>query len=330
MIRHEAHVMNVTPEQARQIVADEGFKDQRKRSYEHVAFLREVMVRGEFDSGEPIRFAAYAGRRFLINGQHRMEAIASGGGTQQVVVVTSYCDTAQEAALLYSRIDRGRGRNVADALNAIGLVDGKMSTKNLMAMMSCAPTFAADLRHMGTTGHSYFSKSAEGRASIMEAWKPAAMKYFAAIEGAKFGSERELMKREVVLVGIATFGDLPAAEKAQEFWAGMAADDGLAATDPRKQCLEFMKKGRIKGYRFSQGWLAHGVTACWNAWMRDAALRQVKVMDHRAPLRIAGTRFAKRNEDGSLDLSKPQDAMASGAPSPYFVPQKDEYHNHSF
>lgn len=313
MIRNEARVMNIDPFEARRIVDEDGFNDQRKKSSNHIAFLREVTIKGEFDGGEPIRFAVYAGKSFLINGQHRMEAIASGGGTQSVVVVYSYCDTVQECALLYSRIDRGRGRSVSDALHALGMAgEGNLGHRQFLAVMSTAPLFYLELKSVAASGYKYYSKSAEGRANIMAPWMKAASEYFNAVTNAHFGNDREFVRREVVAIGIATFADKPASDKAYAFWHGMAMDDGLAATDPRKQCLEFLRKSRSKTGRssFGVGYIAHGVTACWNAWMRGGSLKHVKVMDQKQPLKIAGTRFANRQEDGSLDMAKAPDRSA--------------------
>lgn len=309
MIKHTATVEIITPEQAERIAQEEGFSNQRKKSANHIRFLKEVMLRGEFDGGEPIRFAAYAGARFLVNGQHRLEAIAESGKAQEMVVVTSHCDTAEEAALLYARIDRGRGRNVADALQALAVVDTSgLNMRQLIVVMSCAPMFATDLRGVTFAGNSYFAKSAEGRAEVMGKWLDPSRRYFEAVADVQFGNDREFIKREVVAVGIVTFTDLPASEKAFDFWNGMAKDDGLASTDPRKQCLEFLKKQRGgRGPRHSPGvgYVAHGVTVCWNAWMRGASLKTVKVVDSKSPLRISGTRYARRLEDGSLDTSRP-------------------------
>lgn len=316
MIRHSAAVQAITQEEARRIVDEEGFQDQRKKSSAHISFLREVMKRGQFDGGEPVRFAAFGGARFLINGQHRLEAIASGGGTQQVVVVTSECDTAEEAALLYSRIDRGRGRNISDALQAIGKLDEQLTKRQIMSIMSCAPAFSKDLiggRGM-MRGQTYASKSAEGRSEIMATWLPAGRTFYAAIGKPQFGNEKFFYLREVVMVALATFGDLPASRNAHDFWAGMASDDGLHANDPRKQCLEFLKKVRGKSIPKNGLYVAHGVTVCWNAWMRDDTLKLVKVLDDAAPLRIAGTRFSHRLEDGSLDISRAPAPAASRAP----------------
>lgn len=304
MIRHVTSVQTINDDAACRIVDQEGFQDQRKRSANHVAFLREVMQRGEFDGGEPIRFAVYGGARYLINGQHRLEAIATGGGTQTVVVVESYCDTPEEAAILYARIDRGRGRNIADALSALGRSDMGLTKRQMMTVMTCAPYFANNLRGgSNIQGSSYNSKSAEGRASTMTPWLPAARKYFAAIGEPQFGNVKFFYLRDVVMVAIATFADLPASEKAHDFWAGMASDDGLHKYDPRKQCLEMLKRKRTRS-ALVRPYFAHGATICWNAWMRGHDVKLVKVHDDTAPLKIAGTRFEHRRADGSLDLKR--------------------------
>lgn len=135
----------------------------------------------------------------------------------------------------------------------------------------------------------------------------AARQFYGAISKSNFGNSRLFYNRQIVVVGLATFKDPEAAERAAGFWQVMAEDSGLDALDPRKICLEFVRaqtgSGRGSATRRGQGrshvvgYLAHGVTMCWNAYYRgDAQLSRVQVRDPKGPLRILGTMYAKRDD----------------------------------
>jgi hypothetical protein len=292
MSKHNVSIEILTPDEAQFILANENFPGQRRISRDNVAYLKKCYHEGNFDTGESIRFASHAGRRYLINGQHRLEMLSKLDEPLELVVVCTECATLEEVAHLYARIDRGRGRSVTDALKGLGLyLDSPISQTHMIVLGACAPLFMSQLE--GTADH-FMRRSVESREPFITEYLPAATKYFNAIKGSL--NEKLFQRREVAAVGMATFHDNPANEQAYEFWAKCAADDGLSAADPRKAALEFMR--RTKPNSSGVGALAHGVTACWNAYYRNDQLRVVKVFDPTAPLRIMGTRWWKRKSDG--------------------------------
>ena len=295
---HVAEVKTITPAMAVQILSEDLFGRQRQRAASHVGFLLETMERGEFDTGSPLRFGRLDGKLYLIDGQHRLAALIQYKKTMEWVVITTECDTADHLAPLYARIDRGRGRSIADALRALGAYAGSdLTSTQVQIVMACAPIFATNLVHINGVGAHYNMKSAEGRAATMEPWKAAACAYFDAISGASVEIMKLLHRRSVAVVGIATFADAPANLVARDFWSGVAKDDGLSAIDPRKQALEFFRKTNPS--RSGPAYLAHGAAACWNAWFREDTLKLVKVYDAAAPLGIRGTRFKGKQESST-------------------------------
>lgn len=287
-MKHTAGIEIVTPEQARVYLANNNFGGQRALNRLHVAFLTEALRKNQFDAGAPIRFAQNDGRWWLVDGQHRLSMISEADTPVEMVVIRTICETAQDVADLYARIDRGRGRSITDALRALGVYSQSALSPTQMAILAATVPVLAGNLYGHVSGSSYASKSAEARAEIMDKWLDAAALFFAAIEGGPHG--RLFNRREVTAVGLVTFAD--AQHAALEFWRGAAMDDGLQAHDPRKQLLLFMM--RTKPSSSGIGVLAHGVAACWNAWHRGDQLKIVKVMDASAPVRLAGTRYAKR------------------------------------
>ncbi len=324
MIRHATKTRIVTPEQARDILAHNLFKDQRKVEGNHVSFLKTTMENGEFDGGSPIRFASFSNLApVLIDGQHRLHAISlmPSDYKLQVTVITSRCDTPEEVAQIYARIDRGRSRSLVDALQALGYFSESngLSRAQSAAVLACSPLFETHLRTISINGFSYASRSAEHRAEVMGPWMDASRQFYGAISKSNFGNSRLFYNRQVVVVGLATFKEPDAAERAEDFWQVMAEDSGLDALDPRKICLEFVRSqtggGRGSATRRGQGrshvvgYLAQGVTMCWNAYYRgQAEISRVQVRDPKGPLRILGTMYAKR-DDREIPIALTPDAQ---------------------
>lgn len=288
MSKHAVSIQILTPEEAKFILDNENFPGQRPVKRDNVMYLTGEYNEGHFDTGEAIRFATHAGRRYLINGQHRLQMLSKLDKPLEFVVVTTKCESLEGVAHLYARIDRGRGRSITDALKGLGLYkDSPLSQTNMQHLGACAPLFLCNLQGRADR---HTLRSAEAREPIITEYLPAAEKYFNAVKGSL--NEKLFSRREVATVGLATFHDSPANEQAYEFWAKCAADDGLSASDPRKAALEFMR--RTKPFGLGVGALAHGVAACWNAYYRGDQLRLVKVFDPAAPLRIMGTRWWRR------------------------------------
>jgi hypothetical protein len=289
-MEHKAVVTTIDPRTARSML-ELNFSLQRSVSAHHVQFLRDTMKAGEFDGGEPIRFGMSPNTPWvLLNGQHRLHAIASGETTVDMVVVYTKCQSAEDVARVYARIDRGRQRNMVDAMKALGLIarDNQMSQTDLKVFSQAAVLLRIGLQSKSISGNSYDSKSAEARHAEMEKWQKPAREYFAAIHGS---AEKTLFeRREVAAIGIVTFADAP--HNAQAFWHEAAKDDGLRANDPRKKMLEVLRRAPVS--RSGIGYLANAVASCWNAYIEGRDLSKVIVRDPRADITLLDTRYAKR------------------------------------
>lgn len=309
MIRHTVTIRVITPKAAGELLEHNLFEDQRKVRKAHVDFLQTAIEEGKFDAGSPIRLAKVGkDPHILIDAQHRLRAISEmpNGFEIAMPVVVSHCDNYEEVAETYSRIDRGMGRSLVDALRALGQFHESNGLTHTQAatVLACAPLFEVHLRAINITGSNYSSKSAEHRAEVMAPWMEASRQFYATVSRANFGNERLFWNRQIAVVGIASFAFPESAIRATEFWGKMAADDGLEALDPRKKCLEFIRNQTTGESKLRRGtgtsntinYLSHGVTMCWNAFYRgDMHLSRVLVRDPRGPLNILGTMYAKRD-----------------------------------
>lgn len=109
-----AAVELVTPEQAKQILADSR-ANFRKIDHHRVALYASDMASGNWDlNGESIKFSGSD----LIDGQHRLQAIVKAGVTVPMLVVRGVESSARS-------IDRGRPRTVAQWLAHVGIKNAR-------------------------------------------------------------------------------------------------------------------------------------------------------------------------------------------------------------
>ena len=289
-MEHKAVAMTIDPSTARSML-EMRFPLQRNVADGHVKFLLDTMKAGEFDGGEPIRFGMAPNTRWmLLNGQHRLHAVVSGDMTVDMVVVYTKCQSNEDLAKVYSRIDRGRKRSMADAMKALGLASQNeaMTQRDFRTFSQAAVLLRMGLESKAISGNKYENRSPEVRYAEMEKWQQPAEQYFSAIRGAAEKSMFE--RREVAAIGIVTFADDPG--MAQTFWHEVAKDDGLKATDPRKKALEVLRHAPVT--HTGMGYMGHAVAACWNAYIEGRDLTRVVVRDPRADIILLNTRYAKR------------------------------------
>jgi hypothetical protein len=133
------------------------------------------------------------------------------------------------------------------------------------------------------------------RNQVAALWYPYAERYFALTEQAPGNGKAALRRQSVAAVAMYTLRFQP--EKAAEFWQGLAMDDGLRRTDPRKSLLEKLRSG--DGAR-SIAFQMHAVAAAWNAFFTGRKLKEVHVRLDR-PFRIAGTPVTVERLDRELE-----------------------------
>ena len=288
---HTTAIVNMSPEDARRYLENNTFPGQRSLSQTHVRFLKETILAQEFDGGAPIRFAISPGRGWVIvDGQHRLAAIAAQITVVEVLLVYTECKSDEDLAKLYSRIDRGRHRNMVDAMRGLGLIakDNSMTQTDFKSFSAASVLLRTGLTSKHIAGNSYDAKSAEARHAEMCKWSQPAQEYFNAIRNS---TERGLFDRQqVAAIGIVTFAD--ATHMAQTFWREAAKDDGLRANDPRKKMLEVLRRTPVRASE--AGYLGNVVAACWNAYVEGRDLSKVIVRDPRADITLLETRYARR------------------------------------
>lgn len=284
--KHVAAPVRISPSDARALL-ECNFDGQRSIDKQSLARYREEIKAGRFDGGEPIRFCRYEGRLYLVNGQHRLLALSGMITGMEFVVVVTRAESIREVAEIYSTIDRGRGRSIAEVMRSLG-VHHRIGVSATKAALASAALLILESAREGKLiyGYDAQARSAQAREALLERHGDAVQGFFMAIEGASPAIMKRLSRRQVMAVGFATFETPASSDKALEFWSGVAQDDGLRKTDPRKMLLRFLEDNPARGTAPIFGRLGHGVAVCWNAWVDGRELQIVKVYDETSPVKL--------------------------------------------
>jgi hypothetical protein len=97
------------------------FDKQRTPRDHHVILLWEEMENGTFFPHSTIAFAELDGKRYLIDGQHRLMAVSAYGKPVKMLVMTKKATSMKQIQEWYASIDQGLRRTAYDAIKAQGL-----------------------------------------------------------------------------------------------------------------------------------------------------------------------------------------------------------------
>ncbi len=270
-------VIEVTPAQAKSWLENNLYPRQRPVRKEHVSFLAEQMSKNQFISGTQVYFTKLDSDLYLVDGQHRLNAIARSGITLSMVVTINHVNNKNDTAWLYTAFDRQLTRKISDAIKAVqpaGVDEWKAWEINTFAG-------ALSLACMGFTGHRKvgFPEILFG----LDDWAVYARQYFEAIIGADKDVARKLRRRTCVAVGMSTFRFAEDASLPHNFWVQVAEDDGLMADDARKQLhkrlitLDIPSPGSTIRISVNETYIIKLCTIAWNAYVEQRPMGKLPI-----------------------------------------------------
>jgi hypothetical protein len=273
--------MRITPELADRIEKECRYKYERPVKQWRVDFLAAEIERGGFEQGRQISFALFNGKLIRVNGQHRLRAVATTGSAQTFMVEVKQVANDHELAALYATYD-SESRTLLETAGPL-MKKGDLGKEQVATLLRSVQFIYTGFRkpdeRQAATMRSHVMRN-----SVAEIWYSYAERYFALTEQAPGKDGKAALRRQsVAAVALYTLRYQP--EKAAEFWQGLAMDDGLRRTDPRKSLLEKLRSG--DGAR-SITFQMHAVAAAWNAFFAGRKLKEVRVSLEK-PFRIAGT-----------------------------------------
>jgi hypothetical protein len=245
-----------------------------------VDFLVAEIERGGFEQGRQISFALFDGKLIRVNGQHRLRAVVETGKAQTFMIEVKPVASEAELARLYATYDN-ESRTLSETAGPLAK-RGDLGQEQLATLLRSVRFLYTGFRRADDPQAAKM-RSHVVRNQIADDWYPYAERYFALTEQAPGNGKAALRRQSVAAVALHTLRYQP--EKAAEFWQGLAMDDGLRRTDPRKSLLEKLRSGdEARSIVFQM----HAVAAAWNAFFAGRKVKEVRVRLDK-PFRLAGT-----------------------------------------
>jgi hypothetical protein len=294
--------LTINKHKACQLLEDNEYPRQRRIRQQKIAAYASMMRAGHWMPFSVLKiFNTSSGHRWLIDGQHRLWAVVDSE-VPQLFTVQELEGTEEEAHRLYWNTDRNAVRTTADMMRAsdLGSSFGLTPTQMRAAASGVKLSMSKFDRH-------YAAEAQDDNAvrNRMIMYQDAIERYFECVAGhsGKPGQGGKIFHRSpIVGVGVVTLhyaSDIYGEKFCDDFWSGMAANDGLRIGDPRKVAVDHILRTSLltgsdaKGNRrfASRQYQARWLSRCWNAWTERRELKSTKVRDDTAPIVINGTPF---------------------------------------
>lgn len=293
----KVEVVEVTPDMATTWIATRSYEHQRPPNMKHVQFLSGEMERGVFKQDTVIEFAQLGQETLLTDGQHRLFAVAHCRKPQRFVIVTRDAQNAEEVALDYTRTDQGKRRTVSQNYKTLDLEGELGFTYTWINALGSAVAFINDDWNRVRQGRLH----SNDRLQAMRDYAPALDYYIEATAGKGNDIKSSIERAATVSIGLVTFRYSAAVyghDRIDQFWNGVASDDGLAKNDPRKAAWKHLLEVRMTGGAatgnkkiatpaYSSRYLAN----CFNAWIKGETRNFARVYDATKPMIILGSPF---------------------------------------
>jgi hypothetical protein len=281
----------ITPRLAERIYEEAHFAGQRKQIGAHVKILAEEMRRGFWMPGSQIAFCRLGGKLYLVNGGHRMLAVAESGKPQDFQVIIHDVPHEDAIAQHYWVYDRQtRSRTTANILSAANVYDDFPNIRRILVKSAYAamPFLGTGLREWRNIFMPVEWKSDQHKRAALELWQSALAVWNQSVTLADVEISKKFRTAGATAVALATCRYQP--ELALEFWSGVYADDGLRRTDPRHTLAKWGAASTGMKDTGTAFFTASTCAAAWNAYYAKQSLQILRTGDPR-PLAISGTPF---------------------------------------
>jgi hypothetical protein len=279
--------MLIGPELASRILAERNYARQRPIEKFHVELWCEIMRRDQFGPGRQIWFCLLDGRLHLVDGQHRLSAVANTlrECEFQVEVAAVQDENALNGA--YISHDRlGRPRTVPEVLNAMGISEKHALSKAMsLSIFRAAILLQFNFEPPHHTADPISIRGDDARLEYAKPYWSVGADYQRLIKAAPNLVRQRLRSPAIVAVAIATLIHQP--EQARLFWNTLADNDGLRKGDARNTLLVSIMGRDFEGGRYA------GAKMAANAWSAFYEHRAITMLKPAATtrVRIAGTPY---------------------------------------
>lgn len=283
----------ITPEMAFEILSESEHQYQRPLRRTQVDFLVKEIKAGRFVSNTISICVLNGHKRYLVNGQHTLNAIFESGISLNLPVQTFDVKSEEEVAFIYGTIDKQKKRTIGDTLRAHDM-EGQldMSYTSVTRYARAAKYLLGNFK----SSNDHIMISEMEIMDFMRDWAEYARKYITSIEMSG-GLRVTLERSDVFSIGLITSRY---SKKADEFWHYVATDDGLRVGDPRKTLHNYLSDTGLSGgnigfsrkkkiIRLSES--IRCVVLAWNAFVDNKQMKILRVSNPTLPFTIKDTPY---------------------------------------
>lgn len=315
-------IIEVSPSQTLHILQSARYEDQRTLDEGWVRQYALAMAQERFRPCSLISYALFNGKRFLVNGQHTLEAIHLSGKSYPIREEVFPVDTMEDVAQLYGTFDQHRRRSNSQIYKAYRLDEqANMGKTHVSLLGSAMPLVMSGFTPWPTQarGFGVFMRDQWIKSQCITAWAGEARTYFEVIHNCPREISQGLRRASVMAVAVVTIRHT--GTDAEEFWHEVAMGDGLKQGDLRLTLHMFLRKHSAK--EFDAHVYARYVASAWNNFCDGRSLRQLNIHETTwdKPIRIAetphdGERVMRYLTQEGRALAQPEEYQAGGPEQP--------------
>lgn len=291
----------ISPAEAERMLAVYRYPRQRPLTEWHWKNLAREITKGTFDPGVvKLARCLETGETYLLDAQHRLQAVAHAGVTQRFTLATYTHATLREVEEHYDRIDQGKRRYLRELPSFQRLAEEQSLTRPQMERLTSAIRLIQARFVPYATRENPELISLAGRLADVPKWAPLARKYFRAIGWHPNDEDRKRHRRSsapmalklspFLAVGLITLEQQP--ERAQVFWERVAAMLGFEALTGEHHMVQYMVNERYKTRPAEE--VARYVGYYWTVAYQEQTRQFPRPPAISAPIVIGGTTWDGR------------------------------------
>lgn len=298
----ESEVSRIGSRGATDLLLKSPYDRQRNLKEWWVSNLIEIMRSGDFAQGSQIKIGILKGQAHLINGNHRLNAIARSGLPQYFVITKVYVEDEEDLALLYIREDRVLTRSFKDIVDSYELSEKLQLSYYQISKMAGAVKFI-DRSFM--PGRSHITD--KDLFLLLQTYASACKIYFSLIAGSSYEMKNALTRAATLSVALVTLKYTPSEIlwRVREFWRGISLPELeiWSENDARILCYQHLKTtympGGLSKISINIRTPAHSaryISACYNLWMLGGQFKEPSISDTLEPIEIAFSPYKQNHQ----------------------------------
>lgn len=265
-----------TPARANKVFSNLRYEFNRdeKKARQHISGLARMMKSGAWRPGGTIEFARTPdGKMTLVDGHHRMLAqVEAGVNVVWTVLIHDVADQDGVRSLFWTYDTTLRKRSLTNVLAGVNAAEEMDMPKQMAHAVAKAAIFI-DNGMRANVGQASRLYTPDEMLRLASMWAEEGRLYAKCIEAAPNAIKLKLRGGQITAAALVTFRADSA--RAQEFWSGLAEDDGLRKGDPRKTLLDYMRDTHMASTGLSSA--ACAAARAWNAWVAGNTLNSIRI-----------------------------------------------------